>query len=57
MNTYTFTVKDDLFPQTFEGEVQAGSPEEAKEIILDDYMYILDTEREALTVTIKLIIN
>jgi uncharacterized membrane protein YgaE (UPF0421/DUF939 family) len=56
MKTFSFTVKDTFFPQTFKGEIQAESIEAAKEIILEDYAYELDTDPSELNVTIKEVI-
>lgn len=53
MKTFSFTVKDDFFPQTFNGTIQAETLQAAKEIILEDYAYELDTDPSELTVTIK----
>lgn len=52
MKTYKFSVKDDIFPQVYEGDIQANSPQEAENQIRDEYAYILDTEMDALIVTI-----
>jgi hypothetical protein len=53
MKTFSFTVKDDFFPQTFNGTIQAETKETAKQMVLEEYAYELDTDESSLTVTIK----
>jgi hypothetical protein len=52
MTIYSFKVKDTFFPQTFSGEIEAESIEEAKQSILDEYATNLGTDVSELTVTI-----
>jgi hypothetical protein len=54
MNTYKFTVKDNFFPQTFNGEIEAVSIEAAKLEVIDIYTYELDTDEDSLIITIEL---
>lgn len=52
MKTFKFTIKDNFFPQVFEGEQQASSKEELYSILVEDYTMLLDTEESELTITI-----
>ncbi|WP_186673002.1 hypothetical protein [Sporosarcina sp. BP05] len=53
MPVFNFKVKDDFFPQVFEGEIEADTKEKALDEISDWYAMELGTVSEALDIKIE----
>ena len=49
---FKYQVKDDFFPQTFEGEIEAPSKEDAERQLKEEYAYELDTIESSISVII-----